>query len=110
MLRKIEYLNQPYSGPAPEGSLALERDGHYLLRGAYSAEEIERLREEILGVYSDFPPDQRAGRASPENAQMFRYEMFNRSALCQAAIARAAVLEILEPLLGGDCHAISCTA
>lgn len=110
MLRKFEELNRPYLGPAPEGSWALERDGHYLLRGAYAPEEIARLREEIIAVYRDVPADLRAGRTSAENAQMFRYQMFNRSALCQEAIARPAVLEILEPLLGGDCHAISCTA
>jgi hypothetical protein len=36
--------------------------------------------------------------------------MFNRSALCQRAIAHPAILEVLEPLLGDDSHAIACTA
>jgi ectoine hydroxylase-related dioxygenase (phytanoyl-CoA dioxygenase family) len=110
LLRKVEELNRPYAGPAPEGTHALERHGHYLLRGAFSPEELERLREEILAVYRDVAPDRRAGRTSEDNAAMFRYQMFNRSALCQQAIARPALLEILEPLLGGDCHAITCTA
>lgn len=110
MLRKIDELNRPYQGPAPEGTHALERDGHYVLRGAFSAEEVERLREEILAVFYEVPADMRAGRSSPENAEMFRYQMFNRSALCQEALAQPAVLEVIEPLLGGDCHAISCTA
>ena len=110
MLQKIQCQNWPYEGPAPEGSVALERDGNYLLRAEFSPLEVERLRADILEVYGRIPGDMRAGRTSPENAEMFRYEMFNRSALCQETIARPAVLAILEPLLGQDCHVISCTA
>jgi ectoine hydroxylase-related dioxygenase (phytanoyl-CoA dioxygenase family) len=110
VLVKIAHLNRPYDGPAPEGSHALERDGGYLLRGVLSSEEIASLREEILAVYRDVPPDRRNGRPTPQNAEMFRYEMFNRSALCQRVIARPEVLSVIEPLLGGDCHAITCTA
>lgn len=110
MLQKIRNQNWPYRGPAPEGCFALEREGHYLLRGEYSTGEIAELRDEILEVYRCVPPDNRACQTSRENAEMYRYEMFNRSALCQCAIARPNVLAILEPLLGDDCHAISCTA
>jgi len=110
MLHKIEHQNRPYQGAAPAGTSALERDGHHLLRGEFSPAEVGELREEILDVYARFPAEARAGRTSPENAEMFRYEMSNRSALCQRTIARPAVLAILEPLLGDDCHAISCTS
>jgi hypothetical protein len=110
MLIKIDHQNHPYSGPAPEGSHALERDGHYLLRGEYSPNEVRTLREALLRVYARVPPDKRAGRTSPENAEMFRYEVFNRCGTSQEAVARPNVLAILEPLLGGDCHAITCTA
>lgn len=110
MLKKIAQQNHHYSGPAPEGSHALERDGHYLLRGEYSAREVQELREALLRIYAAFPPDERAGRTSPENAEMFRYELFNRCGTSQEAIARPNVLAILEPLLGDDCHAITCTA
>jgi len=110
VIQKLHHLNLPYDGPAPEGTLALERDGHYVLRREFAAAEVAELRAEILDVYRRVPPDMRAGRTSPANAEMFRYEMFNRSELCQRAIARPAVLAILEPLLGGDCHAISCTS
>lgn len=110
MLRKIQQQNHAYSGPAPEGSHALERDGHYLLRGEYSRDEVEDLRQALLRVYAAIPPDERAGRTSPENAAMFRYEVYNHCGTSQEAIARPNVLAILEPLLGNDCHAISCTA
>lgn len=110
VLEKIGFLNRPRLSPAPLASSILEREGHYLLRGAFSSHDVARLREEILEVFRTVPPDPRAGRTSEANAAMFRYQMFNRSALCQAAIARDALLEVLDPLLGGDCHAISCTA
>ncbi|MBK7874222.1 MAG: phytanoyl-CoA dioxygenase family protein [Planctomycetes bacterium] len=110
MLQRIGFQNHLYDGPAPEGALALERDGHYLLRGEFAADEVAALREDILAVYTRVPADPRAGRASPANAEMFRYEMFNRSEACQRALARPAILAILEPLIGDDCHAISCTA
>lgn len=110
MLQKLENFFRPYRGPAPEGTRALEQNGHYVLRGEFSAEEIARLRDDILDVYERYPPDPRAGSNTPARAAMFRYEMFNRSALCQQALARPAILAILEPLLGNDCHAINCTA
>ncbi|MEO6710850.1 MAG: phytanoyl-CoA dioxygenase family protein [Planctomycetota bacterium] len=110
MLRKIKFLNHAFSGPAPEGTLAIERDGHCLLRGVFSAEEIAQLRDEILAVFRDVPADKRDGRFSGENAEMFRYQMFNRSALSQQAMARPEVLAVLEPLLGDDCHVIASTA
>src|SRR5206468_2562201 len=40
----------------------------------------------------------------------FRYEMLNRSAACQRAIAHPRILEVIEPLLGDDCHVIANTA
>lgn len=109
MLEKKWHQNYPYRGSASEGARSLEDDGHYLLRGVFSIDEVERLREDILDVYRRVPPDMREGRASVEHAEMFRYEMFNRSAVCQDAIATQAILETIEPLLGGDCHVISCT-
>ena len=110
MLTKVWHQNHLYLGPAPPGTHALEHDGHFLLRGAFSLEEVAELRAAIEEVYERVPPDLRPGRPSPENAQMFRYEMFNRSAACQKAIARHEILAVLEALLGPDCHAITCTA
>ena len=110
MLEKKWEHNLPYRGPAPEGSRALQRDGHYLFRNALTRDEVEALRQDIASVFEQYPPDMREGSPTPEHAQMYRYEMFNRSALCQEVISRPATLAILEPLLGGDCHAITCTA
>jgi hypothetical protein len=110
MLRKVHDQFLPYDGPAPEGARALERDGHFVLRGENGPAEVAELRAEVEEVYRRVPADMRDGRVSPQNAEMFRYELFNRSAACQRALARPNVLAILEPLLGGDCHVIACTA
>lgn len=110
MLQKVDHHNVPYCGPAPLGTRALESDGHYLLRGAFAEREVAELRDDVLRVYRKIRPDARACRPSPENAAMFRYEMFNRSALVHRAIGRPCILEVLEPLLGQDCHVISCTS
>lgn len=109
MLEKRWHQNRPLRGKPPTSSVTLHRQGHYLLRRALSASEVRQLRDEVEEVFRTFPPDMRA-RPSVENAEMFRYEMFNRSALCQEVIARACILEVVEPLLGPDCHVISCTA
>ncbi len=110
MLTKIDHQNHHYSGPVHEGAKALESDGHYLLRGEFNSDEVAQLRAALERVYERYPPDPRPGRTSDENAAMFRYEVFNRCGTSQEAISRPNVLAILEPLLGQDCHAISCTA
>jgi len=110
MLTKFEDQNHPHHGPVPEGSLSLQQHGHYLLRGAISRAEADALREEVLDVYRRVPPDLRAGRSSLEDADMYRYEMFNRSELVQRTVGRRELLDIIEPLLGQDCHLVNCTA
>ena len=110
MLQRIDHRYRIYEGPAPDGTLQLERDGYCLLKGVLSADEVAALREAMLQVYRDYPGDLRAGRPSPESAEMFRYEMFNRSALCQEITAHPTILSIVEPLVGDNCHVISSTA
>ena len=50
------------------------------------------------------------GEIRPSNPAPFRYEMFNRSGLVQRAIGNPRILEVVEPLLGEDCHVIANTA
>lgn len=110
MIRKYLNYNRPFHGQAPEASRRIETDGHYLARGVFSADEVARLREDIDRVYATHPADWRPASQTLESAEMFRYQMFNRSAVCQEFIARREVLDIVEPLLGDDCHVIACTA
>lgn len=59
MLQRFESLNYPYDGPVPEASGALERDGHCIVRGVFSASEVQALREQVLEVYQRVPAEMR---------------------------------------------------
>jgi ectoine hydroxylase-related dioxygenase (phytanoyl-CoA dioxygenase family) len=95
--------------PVPEASHQLEREGWAVLRGAFSKDEVERLRADVERVYAELPADLR-GERDPEENEDFRYEMLNRSALCQRVVADRLILDVVEPLLGEDCHVIANTA
>jgi ectoine hydroxylase-related dioxygenase (phytanoyl-CoA dioxygenase family) len=91
--------------PAPEASAQLEREGYALLPAVLAPELIARLTAEIEAVFASSEPE----RGRPDRAE-FRYEMLNRSAAAQEAIASPALLAAIEPLLGEDCHVIANTA
>jgi ectoine hydroxylase-related dioxygenase (phytanoyl-CoA dioxygenase family) len=91
--------------PVPEESTQLERDGWTVLRSVFTADEVAQVRKEIDEVFDTVPPE----RYRDDRAE-FRYEMVNRSAACQSAVAHPRILEVIEPLLGGDCHLIANTA
>ena len=110
MLERVDSPHYPYDGPVPAATQRLEADGHCILRGVFSAAEVKALREEIDGVYTRVPPEMRDSAITAEVGAMYRYQMFNHGPLCQAAIAHPTILATLEPLLGNDCHVISCTA
>ena len=110
MITKHAHYNRPFEGKAPRAAIELEEDGHALLSGAFSPKDVAELRREIEAVYRDYPPDHRPGSTTAAQAEMYRYEMFNRSSACQAAISRPQILDVVEPLLGEDCHVVSCTA
>jgi ectoine hydroxylase-related dioxygenase (phytanoyl-CoA dioxygenase family) len=94
---------------APEPSRQLQNEGYTHLEGVFGAAEVEALAAEIGGVYEDYPRDGRAENRPAEEDDDFRYEMFNRSALAQTAIAHPDILATIEPLLGEDCHVIANT-
>lgn len=110
MLKRVDSLNYPSDAPVPEASRALEQDGHCIVRGVFTESEVAALRQQVLEVYDRLPPDMRDSAVTPEIGQMYRYRMFERSALCQQAIAHPRILAVIEPLLGEDCHVISCTS
>ncbi len=97
-------------GPAPAASQALERDGHAVLQGAFAPDEVATLRQEIERVYAELAADVRNPGLPEEHREDFRYEMLNRSAACQAVVGDRRLLDVLEPLLGEDCHVIANTA
>src|SRR6476661_5951836 len=94
-----------YKGEAPEASVQLENDGWTVLRGVFDAAEVAEIRTEIDEVFDTVPAER-----TRDDRDEFRYEMLNRSAACQRAIAHPRILEVIEPLLGDDCHVIANTA
>lgn len=87
----------------------LEHYGYALVPGVLSENETAALAKEINHVFATQPPDQRADRPAAAQA-MFRYGMLNHSALCQDMVAHQGILDVIEPLLGEDCHVIANTA
>lgn len=108
MLSRVKGYLRPRTGRVPKACRQLEDEGYTVLRKVLSAKEISSLSSEINKVYDKVPPDGRASSSS-EQDQDFRYEMFNRSALCQKVVTHSRILKTIEPLLGEDCHIIANT-
>jgi hypothetical protein len=87
---------------------SLQADGYVLLESVFAGDEVTALRTEVERVFDEFPPDERGDL--PEEAAPFRYEMLNRSGLVQGAVGHPRILEVVEALLGEDCHIIANTA
>ena len=110
MLRRVRGYLLPRKDPAPAASEALERDGFTVLEGVFTADQISAMAAEIDRVYAQLPADNRTNGIRPEEEDNdFRYQMFNRSALAQQAVGHPKILEVIEPLLGEDCHVIANT-
>jgi len=90
---------------APPESAQLEREGYALLSGVFDGSTVAAMREEIDAAFEAYPSER-----IRDDKDEFRYEMFNRSAACQAAIMHPDVLRVVDPLLGDDCHVIANTA
>ena len=106
--RKRGYLAYR-EGDAPTASTHLEKFGYALVKKAFSPKETKALALEITQVFNSTEPDHRSERPIGAN-EMFRYGMLNRSALCQVAVVHRGILDVIEPLLGEDCHVIANTA
>ena len=91
-----------------KASRQLQDEGYTIIRGALSQREIAKLAESVSDVYNRYPPDGRG--PFPTQWEYFRYEMLNRSAVCQQTAAHRSILDVIEPLLGEDCHVIANTA
>jgi ectoine hydroxylase-related dioxygenase (phytanoyl-CoA dioxygenase family) len=94
-----------YEGDAPDATLQLERDGWAKLESVFDPPTVARVREDIDEIFEQYPPE----RAREDKAE-FRYELLNRSAVCQEAVGHPRILEVIEPVLGEDCHVIANTA
>jgi hypothetical protein len=108
--RRGGYLLWSDPAEAPAASRHLQDEGWVLLAGVFDDTEVDELRAEISAVYDTVPPDERRPGRDPAEWAQFRYEMLNRSAACQRAVANRRILDVVEPLLGEDCHVIANTA
>ena len=105
VLRRIGKNLGVLTAEVPEASEQLERDGFTVVRDVFDADEVEALRDELLAVFEATDPER-----SRSDRVEFRYEMLNRSPLAQDAVGHPRILEVIEPLLGNDCHVIANTA
>jgi len=103
----LEVLDEP----VPEASRAIERDGYAVVRAAFRKREVAALGAAVRTVYDQRRPSPGRSRSvSREERDQFRHEMLNHSAEVQAVVADRRILDVIEPLLGEDCHVISNTA
>ncbi len=97
-------------GSAPGASIELERNGFAMVPGVFSPEDVTQLKVELSELFETTRPDVRLPGATEADYADFRYEALNRSAAAQRAVAHPGLLEVIEPLLGEDCHVVSNTA
>jgi hypothetical protein len=96
--------------PAPEASEHLQREGWVALRGVFDEREVKDLIADVDRVFDEYAPDERVPGKPEGHWDPFRYEMLNRSEVVQRAVGRREILDVVEPLLGEDCHVIANTA
>lgn len=95
--------------PVPDASDSLERLGYALVEGAVEADQVAQLRDELTQLFEGTRPEVRIDGMTEADYADFRYAALNSSATAQAAVAHPRILEVVEPLLGQDCHVISNT-
>ncbi len=108
MLTKRHGYLTPRQEAAPEASRQIEEEGFAVLEGALK-DEVEALTVEIEEIYERYGSDGRSRQRPRAEDEDFRYEMLNRSAACQQVVGHRGILDVIEPLLGEDCHVIANT-
>jgi ectoine hydroxylase-related dioxygenase (phytanoyl-CoA dioxygenase family) len=110
LTRSSGYLTLRRPGSGSAAAKQLQGQGYVVLEQVFDDKSVQALKAEVERVYAEYPPDERSTRHPPEHWKPFRYEMLNRSATVQKAIANRKILSTIEPLLGEDCHVIANTA
>ena len=107
--RRSGYLELSRNDP-PAAAVHLQTEGYVALRGVFDDAEVKELVADVDRVFDEYVPDERTGGKPEGHWEPFRYEMLNRSEVVQRAIARRETLDVVEALLGEDCHVIANTA
>jgi hypothetical protein len=109
LTRKGGYLAERPRGGS-KATKQLQQEGYVLLEGVFDEKAVTKLCADVERVFDEYPPDERSSRYPTSHYEPFRYEMLNRSAAVQKAVANPKILRTIEPLLGEDCHVIANTA
>lgn len=88
----------------PIESRQLQDEGWTLLQSVFTSAEVTALAAEVTRVFEQYPPDARRPERDPLEYEQFRYGMLNRSVGCQDTVGHRLILDVIEPLLGEDCH------
>jgi ectoine hydroxylase-related dioxygenase (phytanoyl-CoA dioxygenase family) len=91
--------------PVPSATEQLEREGWVVLANALDPELVGRLRPAMVRLFSRTADS----RPIPKLGDQFRHAVCNRSGVAREAIASRSILDVVEPLLGDDCHVIANT-
>jgi ectoine hydroxylase-related dioxygenase (phytanoyl-CoA dioxygenase family) len=110
MLKRVLAYMAHSDAPVCEATRELHDLGYAIAKNVFEPEALAALAAEIKEVFGELPPDIRRPELPAESYDSFRYEMINRSALSQKAIASPGILRVIEPHLGNDCHVIANTA
>ncbi|MEO0982197.1 MAG: phytanoyl-CoA dioxygenase family protein [Pseudomonadota bacterium] len=105
--REFGVLKLRASEDAPAAARQLEAEGWAMVPGVLGPDEAATLKAEIDHVFDATEPSRDRARTETDE---FRYAILNDSPLCQKAVGHPRILEVIEPLLGEDCHVIANTA
>jgi hypothetical protein len=105
VIRRVGKNLALFDGDAPAATTQLERDGYAVIDGVFTPGEVAELAAEIDEMFDDLEPERHRS-----DRDEFRYQALNHGARCQEAIGHPGILEVIEPLLGDDCHVIANTA
>jgi ectoine hydroxylase-related dioxygenase (phytanoyl-CoA dioxygenase family) len=105
VIRRVGKNLAVYKAEPPAASVRLERDGFVVLRGVLDAGAVAELAAEIERAFVERDVERQL-----EDRDEFRYQMLNYGPCSQEAVGHPAILEVIEPLLGDDCHVIANTA
>lgn len=105
MIERVGHNLRYADRPVPEATEHLHREGWVVLPGAVDPDLLRRLRPAMRRLLARTVDD----RPVPALGDQFRHGVCNRSAVAREAIASRSILDVIEPLLGEDCHVISNT-
>jgi ectoine hydroxylase-related dioxygenase (phytanoyl-CoA dioxygenase family) len=93
----------------PEALVAqFHRDGYLVLPDALPPEQVEQLRAGVERAFAEFDPE--AELYGKVMQRIWRPKMFERGPEFEAVVDNPRVIELVEAILGSDCHLIANSA